>query len=36
MTLDNGLLDQSKHIIITETKTTTMSSSDNDDVGAPD
>jgi hypothetical protein len=34
MTLDNGLLDQSKHIIVTERTTTTMSISDDNSDGA--
>jgi hypothetical protein len=33
MTLDNGLLDQSKCIIITETQSTTMSSIEDDEDG---
>jgi hypothetical protein len=36
MTLDNGLLDQSKHITVTETTTKTMSGSDNEEDGAMD
>jgi hypothetical protein len=36
MTLDNGLLDQSKCIIVTETTKTTMSSNDHNDDGAID
>ncbi len=36
MTLDNGLLDQSKCIIITERTTTTMRSSDDNEDGAMD
>jgi hypothetical protein len=36
MILDNQLLDQSKRIIVTETMTTTMSSSDNNDNCATD